>query len=193
MSTLHSTTPQTREDRAIYRALKLLESRMRQPGATLSSPGDVRDYLRLALASEEREVFMALWLDAQHGLIEADAMFYGTLTQTTVYPREVVKRSLNLNAGCVIFAHNHPSGIPEPSNADLRLTAALKESLALVDVRVLDHFIVAGNALLSFAERGILGMSELPQEPLPAAAATPAKRRGRPRKATSAACGMRQK
>ena len=122
----------------------------------LTSPGAVRDYLRLVIAGREHEVFMALFLDAQNRVIAADEMFRGTLTQTSVYPREVVKSALQHNAAAVIFAHNHPSGVAEPSRADEMLTIALKQALALVDVKVLDHFIVAGNRTLSFAERGLL-------------------------------------
>jgi DNA repair protein RadC len=122
-----------------------------------SSPGQVRDWLRLKLASEPREMFMALWLDAQNRLLKAELLFTGTLTQTSVYPREVVKSALSNNAAAVILAHNHPSGVAEPSRADEMLTKALKDALALVDVRLLDHFIVAGNtAPLSFAERGLI-------------------------------------
>jgi DNA repair protein RadC len=98
----------------------------------------------------------ALFLDSQNRLLAADELFRGTLTQTSVYPREVVKRALALNAGAVIFAHNHPSGIAEPSRSDELLTASLKQALALVDVRVLDHLIVAGTVMTSFAERGLL-------------------------------------
>lgn len=123
----------------------------------LSSPGQVRDWLRLRLASRPHEVFMALWLDAQNRLLKAEELFTGTLTQTSVYPREVVKTALAHNAAAVILAHNHPSGIAEPSRADELLTRSLKEALAMVDVRLLDHFIVAGHAPpLSFAERGLL-------------------------------------
>jgi len=125
--------------------------------AAFSSPGAVRDYLRLRLGNEPREVFLALWLDAQNRLLACDELFQGTLSQTAVYPREVVKTALARNAAAVILAHNHPSGVAEPSRADEHLTQALKQSLGLVDVRVLDHFIVAGNSLpLSFAERGLL-------------------------------------
>ncbi|PKO87633.1 MAG: hypothetical protein CVU18_10055 [Betaproteobacteria bacterium HGW-Betaproteobacteria-12] len=124
---------------------------------TLSSPGKVRDWLRLRLASRPHEVFMALWLDAQNRLLKAEELFTGTLTQTSVYPREVVKTALAHNAAAVILAHNHPSGIAEPSRADELLTRNLKEALAMVDVKLLDHFIVAGNAPpLSFAERGLI-------------------------------------
>ena len=124
---------------------------------SFSSPGKVRDWLRLKLATHQNEVFMALWLDAQNRLINSDELFSGTLTQTSVYPREVVKAALANNAAAVILAHNHPSGIAEPSAADEMLTQNLKAALALVDVKVLDHFIVAGTGVpLSFAERGLL-------------------------------------
>jgi len=137
-------------------ARRALEESLSTPQA-LSSPGAVRDYLRLQLGNEPREVFLALWLDAQNRLLACDELFQGTLSQTAVYPREVVKTALARNAAAVILAHNHPSGVAEPSRADEQLTAALKQSLALVDVRVLDHFIVAGNSRpLSFAERGLL-------------------------------------
>lgn len=128
---------------------------MRQRDA-LTSPASVRDYLRMTLAGRDYEVFMVLFLDAQHRVIESEEMFRGTLTQTSVYPREVVKRSLVNNAAAVIFAHNHPSGVAQPSHADELLTRSLKEALALVDVKVLDHFIVAGGGVMSFAERGLL-------------------------------------
>lgn len=122
----------------------------------LDSPDAVRDYLRLKLGSLPREVFVVLLLDAQHRVLAVEELFAGTLTQTSVYPREVVKRALHFNAAAVIFAHNHPSGVAEPSRADEMLTGALKQALALVDVKVLDHFVVAGNTLASFAERGLL-------------------------------------
>lgn len=122
----------------------------------LSAPSAVRDCLRIHFAGREYESFVALFLDAQHRVIEIEELFRGTLTQTSVYPREVVKAALHHNAAAVIFSHNHPSGIAEPSKADEQLTTALKQALALVDVRVLDHFIVAGASVLSFAERGLL-------------------------------------
>ena len=125
-------------------------------GAALSAPQTVRDYLRLMLHGRPHEVFVAVFLDAQHRVVASEELFRGTLTQTSVYPREIVKRALHFNAAAVIFAHNHPSGVAEPSRADEALTAALKQALALVDVRVLDHFIVAGDGALSFAERGLL-------------------------------------
>ena len=123
---------------------------------SMSSPAAVRDYLRLFLCGQEFESFVAIWLDAQHRLIAGMELFRGTLTQTSVYPREVVKKGLKLNSAAVIFAHNHPSGVAEPSQSDRMLTDALKQALSLVDVRVLDHFIVADNTVMSFAERGMI-------------------------------------
>jgi DNA repair protein RadC len=124
--------------------------------AALTSPAAVRDYLRLGLGRLEHEVFVGLFLDSQHRVLESRELFRGTLTQTSVYPREVVKAALRANAAAAIFAHNHPSGVAQPSPADEMLTRGLREALALVDIRVLDHFIVAGNQVLSFAERGLL-------------------------------------
>ena len=137
-------------------ARRALSEQMQQNDAFLM-PGAVRDYLRLHLAGLAHEVFFALWLDAQNRLIAGEELFRGTLTQTSVYPREVVKKALWHNAAAVVFAHNHPSGVSEPSSADESLTRELRQALALVDVRVLDHFIVAGASQpLSFAERGLL-------------------------------------
>lgn len=122
-----------------------------------TSPAAVRQWLRLQLAASPHEVFLALWLDAQNRLLTSEELFRGSLSQTSVYPREVVKSALQHNAAAVILAHNHPSGLAEPSAADELLTRHLKEALALVDVKLLDHFIVAGNAQpLSFAEHGLL-------------------------------------
>ena len=125
-------------------------------GDALNSPQAVRDYLQLLLRGRQQEVFMVVFLDAQHRTLAAEELFHGTLTQTSVYPREVVKRALHHNAAAVILAHNHPSGVAEPSQSDRMLTDALKQALALVDVRVLDHFIVAGAGCVSFAERGMV-------------------------------------
>ncbi len=123
---------------------------------SLTAPASVRDHLRLIFAGQEHESFVVLFLDAQNRLIVSEELFRGTLTQTSVYPREIVKEALRKNAASVIFSHNHPSGVAEPSRADELLTNSLKQALALVDVKVLDHFIVAGAAILSFAERGLL-------------------------------------
>ncbi len=136
-------------------ARRALSEQMRQRDA-LTSPQQVRDYLCLKLGGMTREVFVVLFLDAQNRVMAQEELFAGTLTQTSVYPREVVKRALHHNSAAVILAHNHPSGVAEPSRADELLTKALKDALALVDVRVLDHFVIAGNAALSFAERGLL-------------------------------------
>lgn len=122
----------------------------------LSSSEKVSDYLRLKLIRQEREIFVVLFLDAQNRVQAQETLFEGTLTQTSVYPREVVKRALHHNAAPVIFAHNHPSGIADQSRADELITQALKKALDLVDIRVLDHFIVAGHQTMSFAERGLL-------------------------------------
>ncbi len=141
--------------RLVSRALKLLEGEMRQADV-LASPGAVRDYLRLLLGDRPHEVFAVVFLDAQHRVIKTLELFRGTLTQTSVYPREVVIEALALGAAAVIFTHNHPSGCSEPSRADEALTQALKTALSLVEVRVLDHFIITRDTVLSFAERGLL-------------------------------------
>jgi DNA repair protein RadC len=125
-------------------------------GDVLTSPQAVRDYLKLSLGALPHEIFVVLFLDSQHRLLAADELFRGTLSQTSVYPREIVKAALAHNAAAVIFAHNHPSGVAEPSRADELLTQALKQALALVDIRTLDHFVVADNNVISFAERGLI-------------------------------------
>lgn len=122
----------------------------------LESPQAVRDYLRLSLAQRPYEVFLCLFLDARHRLLAAEELFRGTLTQTAVHPREVARQALAHNAAAVIVAHNHPSGNPAPSQADLAMTKALAHSLSLIDVHVLDHFIVAGNTTYSMAEHRLL-------------------------------------
>jgi DNA repair protein RadC len=127
-----------------------------QRGDALNSPRAVRDYLQLLLGGRQQEVFLVLFLDTQHRVIASEELFHGTLSQTSVYPREVVKRALAHNAAAVILAHNHPSGVAEPSQSDQLLTDALKQALAMVDVRVLDHFVVAGGTTLSFAEKGLM-------------------------------------
>jgi DNA repair protein RadC len=132
----------------------LVETLSEQP--IFSSPTVVRDYLKLTIGSKPHEVFMALFVDSQHRLIAAEELFRGTLAQTSVHPREVVKRALQVNAAAVVFAHNHPSGLAEPSRADEMLTTALANALALVDIRTLDHFIVAGRQVYAFSEHGKL-------------------------------------
>ena len=125
-------------------------------GNALNSPRAVKEFLQLKLRTRQQEIFVVIFLDAQHRVLASEEMFQGTLTQTSVYPREVMKRALFHNAAAVIFAHNHPSGVAEPSQADQLLTDTLKQTLALVDVKVLDHFIVAASQCLSFAEMGRL-------------------------------------
>jgi DNA repair protein RadC len=125
-----------------------------QAGEAFGSPDLVKRYLRIKLGGQRHESFVVLFLDVKHRLIADRELFRGTLTQTSVYPREVVIEALDYNAASVILAHNHPSGLPEPSDADLRLTGALVKALSLVDIRVLDHFIVAGPLVHSFAEHG---------------------------------------
>jgi len=127
-----------------------------QASPVFDAPQKVKDYVALHLGARSQEVFAVLFLDGQHRLLTLEEMFQGTLAQTSVYPREVVRRALQLNAGAVILAHNHPSGLAEPSRADEFLTQTLKSALQLVDVRVLDHLIVGQGTVLSFAERGLL-------------------------------------
>lgn len=147
----------TREDRLIARAKKALARRLGAPGALLDSPATVRDFLTLELGEEAREVFCAIFLDVRNRAICFEPLFVGTIAQVSVHPRDVARRCLELNASAVILAHNHPSGELEPSNADMALTNTLKNALGLLDIRVLDHFIVGGAARpVSFSERGLL-------------------------------------
>ena len=132
-----------------------LDETMRER-CVLSTPEAVRAYLRIHFAGREYESFVVLFLDTQNRLVSVNELFRGTLNQTSVYPREIVKAALKENAAAVIFSHTHPNGVVEPSRADETLTGALKQALALVDVKVLDHFIVAGPSTLSFAEQGLL-------------------------------------
>lgn len=141
---------------AIFEMSRRALKEQMQSRDVLGSPQQVRDYLCLKIGGLAREVFMVLFLDAQNRVLAQEELFSGTLTQTSVYPREVVKRALHHNAASVIFAHNHPSGLAQQSRADETLTNALKQALGLVDIRVLDHFVVAGNNTLSFAEQGLL-------------------------------------
>lgn len=134
---------------------RALTEELKQKDA-LKSPKQVRDYLSLKLSNAQREIFMVLFLDAQNRVQAQENLFEGTLTQASVYPREVVKRALFHNAASVILAHNHPNGLAEASQADKQLTQALKSALSLLDIRVLDHFVVAGNETMSFAEQGLL-------------------------------------
>jgi DNA repair protein RadC len=125
-------------------------------GNAMNSPGLVRDFLRLSLANKQHEVFIGIFLDAKNHTIATEELFSGTLTQASVYPREVIKRALHYNAAAMIFAHNHPSGVAEPSHADKTLTQSLKKALAMIDVKVLDHFIVGNGTTMSFAEHDLI-------------------------------------
>lgn len=136
-------------------ARRALAEQIKQ-GAIMDSPQSVKDYLRLSMRSIPHEIFVVIFLDAQHRTIANEELFRGTLTQASVYPREVIKRALFHNAAAVILAHNHPSGVAEPSKADEMLTQSLKQALALVDVRVLDHFVIGSEDVVSFAERGLI-------------------------------------
>lgn len=143
------------EDRIIHDALQILQRRF-QGRTALTSPKDTRDYLTLMLTGCERESFLVLFLNTRHQVLKMEKMFQGSLDGASVYPREVVKEALRCNAGAVILCHNHPSGIAEPSLADQAITRRIKDALQLIEVRVLDHFVVAGGECLSMAERGML-------------------------------------
>lgn len=142
--------------RTIQEALTLLELQLREPGAAFTSSHAVRDWLRLQLSPLDREAFTVLWLDNQHRLIADDMLFLGTINSISVHPREVVKAGLKHNAAAAVLAHNHPSGHSEPSGADRRITERLKQALDLVDIRLLDHLVVGGMDIVSFAGRGWL-------------------------------------
>ena len=143
------------DDHVIDVARQVVE-RSVSKGVKLNSPTRVREFLWLKLAGYDHEVFGAIFMDTQHRVIEFSELFHGTLDSASVYPREVVKAALHHNAGAVIFTHNHPSGEPDPSDADRRITQRLKEALGLIEVRVLDHIVVGGSDSVSFAERGYL-------------------------------------
>jgi DNA repair protein RadC len=145
-----------RQDAVIAEALSIIDARMRNAEISLSSPNLVKKYLICHFGLSEREVFSILWIDVKNRLIEHEILFYGTLTHCSVYPREIVKSGLRVNAAGCILVHNHPSGRPDPSEADKLLTRALQQALALVDTRVLDHIIVAGTYTFSFAEHGLI-------------------------------------
>ncbi|MES0321197.1 DNA repair protein RadC [Citrobacter sedlakii] len=144
------------EQQTIREALTLLERQLREPGVSFTSSHAVRDWLRLQLASLEREEFIALFLDNQHCLIAHETLFTGTINHTQVHPREVVKAALKHNAAAIIIAHCHPSGLAEPSQADRQITERLKQALDLVEIRLPDHLVVGGMDIVSFAERGWL-------------------------------------
>lgn len=144
------------QQRIITMALLLLDKQLKRKSVIFRSTTEVKQYLRLQLEQQEREIFMVMHLDNQHRLIHCETASLGTLNQTTVYPREVVKTALHHNTAAVILAHNHPSGIPEPSNTDRQLTDRMRAALNLIDVKVLDHIVLGQGAQVSFAERGWL-------------------------------------
>ncbi|HDR2590853.1 TPA: DNA repair protein RadC [Enterobacter ludwigii] len=144
------------DQQTVREALTLLACQLREPGASFTSSSSVRDWLRLQLASLEREEFTALFLDNQHRLIAQETLFTGTINHTQVHPREVVKAGLKHNAAAIIVAHCHPSGHAEPSNADRQVTTRMQQALDLVDIRLLDHLVVGGMEVVSFSERGWL-------------------------------------
>ena len=144
------------EDWIVQQAIVLLERRVFKAGPRLERPAAVRDYLRLKLVAEPNEIFVVVFMNSMHAVLAVEPMFHGTINATSVYPRVVLQRALQLNAAAVIFAHQHPSGTTEPSNADRLLTDQLKSALALIDVRVLDHFVIGQGAPYSFAESGLL-------------------------------------
>lgn len=144
-----------REDRVISEAKELLLQRLKKQGVSFLNPDSVKNYLQIHFTGLDREVFVAIFLDSKHRLIEYRQLFVGTINECAIYPRVVIKEALTLNSHAVIFAHNHPSGSSEPSDADIRMTKRLKEALALLDIGVLDHFIV-GDDIVSFSEKNLL-------------------------------------
>ncbi|MBB1465838.1 DNA repair protein RadC [Vibrio sp. SG41-7] len=153
-STNYPKTKSLPEHQVLEQAAQIIANRHLR-GDVFTSPNATKEFLTYKLGQHEREVFAVLLLDNQHRLIEYNELFYGTIDAATVYPREVVKLALERNAAAVIFAHNHPSGEAEPSQADRRITSRLSDALALIDVRVLDHFVI-GETPVSFAERGLI-------------------------------------
>ncbi|HBH35407.1 MAG TPA: hypothetical protein DDW45_03105 [Gammaproteobacteria bacterium] len=152
--TLEGIDTETKEVYAIRRAVDILRRRLREPGAAMTSPSASATFLTLKLSEREREVFAVMFLDARHRVIHFEELFFGTVDSSVVHPREVVKVALKYNAAACILAHNHPSGVAEPSHTDIQITKRLKESLALIDVRVLDHLVVTPNETVSLAQRG---------------------------------------
>ncbi|EPB0846785.1 DNA repair protein RadC [Yersinia enterocolitica] len=147
---------ETHEQHIITQAIGLLARELQARTVVITEPDAARNYLRLQLERQQREVFMVMYLDTQHRLIASETVFTGTLASVTVHPREIVKQALAYNAGTVILAHNHPSGMAEPSQADRLITGTLITALALIDVRVLDHLVIGHGEVVSFAERGWL-------------------------------------
>lgn len=143
------------ENAIIEDALKILDSRIKLPSHYINNPEEIKAFLRLKLSEKQHEVFAVLFLDSRHGLIKYEEMFRGTIDESTVYPRDIVKEALSCNATSVILVHNHPSRVSEPSEEDIALTERLENALELIDVRVLDHLIIA-NETFSFAENNLM-------------------------------------
>lgn len=144
------------EDAVIYNAINILSRRVKRPNTYISSPVDIRNLIRLHLIPQEREVFVVVYLDARHGVIAIENVFFGNLTGAAIYVGQVVRKTLLQNAAAVVVAHNHPSGVSEPSQADRALTERLRTALELVEVRLLDHLVIGGDEVTSFAERGYI-------------------------------------
>lgn len=144
------------DEAVLKRAEQILLARLSDHRISLKEPADAAAYFKVRIGTLDREQFEALWLDQQHRVLHTETLARGTLNEASVYPREVIKAALNVSAAAVIFAHNHPSGVAEPSWADRALTRRLKDALALLDIRVLDHFVITANDSVSFAERGWL-------------------------------------
>lgn len=144
------------DDKIIQKALNIIASRISKKGEFLQNPKSVTDFLKLKLSGLEHEVFSVIYLDNQHRVIEYEELFRGTINGASVHPREVLKECLKRNASAVIFAHNHPSGLPEPSSADRHITKTLVEALSIIDITVLDHIIVGGDDTIAFSERGFI-------------------------------------
>jgi DNA repair protein RadC len=143
-------------DEVIAAAAQLMRERLPEVGDVMANPDAVRTFLKYSLAQQERELFIVIFLNNQNRVLDVETLFLGSLNQTSVHPREVVKAALRRNAAAVIFAHNHPSGIAAPSKSDEKLTQDLKAALTTVDTRVLDHFVIGGEQIVSFAEKGLL-------------------------------------
>ncbi len=144
------------DEKIIAKAMKILARNLRQPGHTLSSPDTVKKYLTLSLAREEREIFGVLWLDVKNRVIKIEHLFFGSIASASVYPREVIKSALKHNASAALCFHCHPSGNPDPSDADKIITIHLKKALDNVEVRLFDHIIIGGMESYSFAENGLI-------------------------------------
>lgn len=140
----------------IDRALELLAGRLRRPGQIINTPATTKQFLTLELAAEKSERFCILWLDNRHRMIRFETMFNGTIDGANVYPRELVRRALELNAAAAILAHNHPSGTPDPSAADKAITARVRDAFQLIGVRLIDHVVIGGEEAISFAEKGLI-------------------------------------